>query len=244
MADSDCSIVFVPHPTGNSAKQFIDRTGQRFGRLTVIGFAGLRNHKSKWYCLCECGKTTAVTSCGLKTKNTQSCGCLGDELRKSRIKHGHSRSGKITPEFYAYESAKSRCNRPKNNQYTNYGGRGIEFRFESFSEFFAHIGNRPDSSYSLDRINVNGHYEPGNVRWASKQTQSNNSRSNILVTVGDVTKTVSEWLGGSKSKDYRRFMHLTRTHKIDAPTAVASLLNNDDCQVCVPRRQVNKSQNP
>lgn len=74
-----------------------------------------------------------------------------------------------------------RCNDPKNKDYHNYGGRGIKVCPEwlnSFEAFFAHIGLKPDPSYSIDRIDVNGHYEPGNVRWADKWTQANNKRRN------------------------------------------------------------------
>lgn len=86
----------------------------------------------------------------------------------------HGMSG--TPEYRAYISAKKRCNNPNSEGYPNYGARGIEFRFSSFEEFFEEVGERPDNGHSLDRIDTNGHYEPGNIRWELLSTQNNNCR--------------------------------------------------------------------
>lgn len=83
---------------------------------------------------------------------------------------------KKRPEYYqAFQDAKSRCNNPNNKSYPLYGGRGIKFLFQSYEEFSLELGERPEG-YTLDRIDSNGHYEPGNIRWASKQTQNQNRR--------------------------------------------------------------------
>lgn len=90
---------------------------------------------------------------------------------KNRATHGMTNS----PEFKSWQSAKARCTRPSNIGWKNYGGRGIEFRFKSFAEFYEHVGPRP-AGMSLDRIDPNGHYEIGNVRWATYSEQIANRR--------------------------------------------------------------------
>ena len=79
-----------------------------------------------------------------------------------------------TPEYRAFVMAKSRCTNPNVKSWTDYGGRGIEFRFTSFEQFFAHIGPRPTPKHSVDRIENNGNYEVGNVRWATRSEQEKN----------------------------------------------------------------------
>jgi hypothetical protein len=81
-----------------------------------------------------------------------------------------------TVEYHAYIGARSRCRNPKNDSYDKYGGRGIEFRFSSFEQFFAELGPRPGPEYSVDRIDNEGHYEMGNVRWATLSEQNLNRR--------------------------------------------------------------------
>jgi len=82
-----------------------------------------------------------------------------------------------TPEYIAYADAKGRCTNPKHQAWENYGARGIEFRFRSFAEFILEVGGRPSSKHSIDRINNDGHYEPGNVRWATASEQQFNRRT-------------------------------------------------------------------
>ena len=84
------------------------------------------------------------------------------------------------PEYAAYKDAKRRCNNPTNARWTSYGGRGIEVRFLSFEDFYAHIGKRPEGDYSLERIDNDGHYEKGNVKWATRSEQQHNKRQHTL----------------------------------------------------------------
>lgn len=86
---------------------------------------------------------------------------------------------KYTPEYKAFYNARLRCNNPKSKAYNNYGGRGIMFLFNSFEEFYKEIGPKPLSYYQLDRIDNNGHYEKGNVRWTTPKENRNNSRKKI-----------------------------------------------------------------
>lgn len=99
----------------------------------------------------------------------------------------------ITPERASYWAAKARCQCPTHHAYDLYGGRGIEFRFKSFQEFVEHLGPRPSLKHTLDRIDSNGHYEPGNVRWATWKQQGANKRSNRYITFQGRTQTVSDW---------------------------------------------------
>lgn len=148
-------------------------TGQTFGRLLAIAYLG---HK-KWLCKCECGTVARINGKRLRGGQTKSCGCLFLEIvRGSRGgKHGEA-SGSRTPEYRAYCAAKSCCESPTNENYPRYGGRGIEFRFSSFDEFLAEVGRRPSDDLSIDRIDNNGHYEVGNLRWATRSQQARNQR--------------------------------------------------------------------
>lgn len=113
------------------------------------------------------------------------------KIIRNRTTHGESRNRTYSVELNAYDAAKGRCNNPSNTAYDRYGGRGIEFRFESFEEFLAEVGRRP--TYSLERIDVNGHYEKGNVKWATALEQANNKRNNVLITANGESKSIREW---------------------------------------------------
>jgi hypothetical protein len=179
-----------------------DITGQRFGRLVAIRLAeridvpNSSNTISIWECVCDCGVTKRFRYGHLQSGATKSCGCLNRES-PHRIKHGHARRGCITPELTAYRGARTRCNNPKSDFYYCYGGRGIEFRFKSFDEFYAELGDKPEPKrlYSVDRIKTDGHYEPGNVRWATNEQQRWNSRkgSNNISGFKGVRRHQNRW---------------------------------------------------
>ena len=160
--------------------KFQNLVGQVFNKLTVREYIGKNGRgQSRWRCQCECGQYHDALAHHLKKGEVKSCGCANTpEARSlSHIRHGMS----YTPEWNSYHSAKKRCN-PKYAHVSNYAdwsGRGIEFRFVSFEEFFAEVGPRPEPKhfYSLDRFpNNDGHYEKGNVRWATKKQQARNRR--------------------------------------------------------------------
>lgn len=159
--------------------RFINLTGRNSGRLLVIGFAGVVKGTGRWHCLCSCGNLTVVRSSSLlnRQRPTTSCGCLNHESVGLRSRTNCQSLGrKQTPEYRSYRAAKERCNNPGHINFSNYGGRGIEFRFESFEEFFAELGLKPTPRHSIDRIDSDGHYEKGNVRWASPTQQAQNRR--------------------------------------------------------------------
>jgi hypothetical protein len=152
--------------------------GSQFFNLTVIMRDDARRISEHCYlCKCVCGKTASVRSYSLRTGRTRSCGCLRYEvLADVCTTHGFSSKGVIRVELRAFYSAKNRCTNPKHPRFADYGGRGIEFRFGSFEEFFAELGSKPTRNHSVDRINNDGHYEKGNVRWATRKEQVANRR--------------------------------------------------------------------
>jgi len=93
-----------------------------------------------------------------------------------------------------YRAAKTRCTNKNADDYPRYGGRGIEFRFDSFEQFYAEIGKRPTPQHTLDRKDNNGHYEVGNVHWATPKEQARNKRNNRFFTINGISKTAPEWV--------------------------------------------------
>lgn len=171
-------------------KPFLNLSGKRFGRLLVLDVT-TKGKDWWWMCLCNCGRLKAIKRGSLVRGKTRSCGCLRREnTRAMFFRHGHAIPGNHTVEYEAYQAAKRRCAAPfGSTDYLNWAGRGIEFRFKSFEQFFAEVGPRPSAKYevySLDRINNDGHYEPGNVRWATKLQQSRNTRRNKRKESADV----------------------------------------------------------
>lgn len=158
---------------------FNDLTGKRFGRLLVAERSENRNGKVSWKCFCDCSNIKIVTSNMLVSRHTRSCGCLHrEELSKRTKTHGHTANNTTTPEFRSWFSMIRRCTKENDHAYPRYGGRGIKIcdRWLSFSEFLKDMGERPSKDHSLDRIDVNGNYEPSNCRWATNVEQARNKR--------------------------------------------------------------------
>lgn len=181
-----------------------DKTGQVFGMLTVTSRGDdNRFGNAMWNCICGCGAPRIVRCSFLTGGRTKSCGCL-------KIKHGHTRGGRSTPEYKAWESMRDRCSNADNAGYDKYGGRGISVcsRWsDSFSNFISDMGLRPSKSHSIDRIDNSLGYFPVNCKWATKQEQSDNRRVTVWHTSGGVTKPQTQWcrdLGGSRHLVDRR----------------------------------------
>jgi hypothetical protein len=167
---------------------FIDLTGKRFGRLLVVERAGTsKRRRALWLAACDCGVRIAVITATLQNGRTKSCGCLHREVMRevgkwANTKHGEAANGKLSPEYSTWRSMIQRCEDPRHNRYDRYGGRGIRVcdRWRnSFEAFLADMGRKPSSNLSIDRINNDGNYEPGNCRWATaSEQQKNKSKPN------------------------------------------------------------------
>jgi hypothetical protein len=165
-------------------------TGRQFGRLKVLSQAGNDKHqKTRWTCLCDCGAHTIVGRRNLLNGTARSCGCLRREVVRD-LMSTHRMTG--TGEYRSYQGAKGRCENPNNAAFANYGGRGIQFLYVSFEQFFEDMGPRP-RGMSLERCDNDGHYEPGNCRWAPATEQANNKRNNIRLTAFGRTRTLARW---------------------------------------------------
>lgn len=175
--------------------KLIDLTGQKFGRLTVVeraedyvGKSG--NRKVRWLCKCECGKEAIIRGCDLKDGHTKSCGC---DPKRHNKKHGLGG----TRLYSTWNGMKRRCSNPNDKEYKNYGGRGVKVCDEwidDFTKFYNWaVSHGYDDNLTIDRIDVNGNYEPSNCRWVTMKTQQNNKSNNHLITYNGETHTMKQW---------------------------------------------------
>ena len=167
--------------------RLIDLTGQRYGRLRVLAIhpERIRYGKDKravaalWHCRCDCGAERLVFGSNLRQGFSRSCGCLiRDTTTKRSTKHGHARRGSVTRAYTCWVGMQQRCFNPNTKGYCNYGGRGItvcEYWRLDFQAFYADMLD-PPPGLSIDRINNEGNYEPGNCRWATASVQVRNQR--------------------------------------------------------------------
>lgn len=179
---------------------FKDIVGQKFNRLTI--YARIPNRGdgiARFLCLCDCGKPAIANGIQLRNGKRKSCGCLQKEkaknnaaiARKNLITHGMSYS----TEYSIWSGMIARCKYKTMQNYKKYGGRGItvcEKWQESFEAFYNDMGPRPSLNHSIERIDVNGNYEPGNCRWATKEEQANNTRGNHFVIYQEKKMTVAQ----------------------------------------------------
>lgn len=167
-----------------------DETGMRYGRLVVLKYTGRAGGKSrhpKFLCICDCGNEAEVTGTNLRQSQTLSCGCLQKE-RTSDASKTHGLNG--TPEHSSYYSMMYRCYKESDNNYENYGGRGIKVcdRWREPDDvglinFINDMGERPEGT-TLDRIDVDGDYCPENCRWITRDIQSYNTRKKVTNKTG------------------------------------------------------------
>lgn len=174
-----------------------DLTGQRFGRLLVVGLDDRNTHHTYFVCQCDCGKVKSVRSDSLLCGAIQSCGCLHNEVATENVQQNHKHKMSHTRPYEIWQGMKRRCYNPNDARYDRYGGRGIticdEWR-EDFSAFYSWaLANGYADNLTIDRIDNNKGYSPDNCRWADAETQCRNRSSNIKITIGNATKTLTEW---------------------------------------------------
>lgn len=184
--------------------KLIDLTGQKFGKLTVIGIGERRPvgrrgvMKQYWVCQCECGANKEICGDNLRSGVSQSCGCATREATIERsTKHGFAKRGHKRSRIYSiWASMLGRCERSTDDAYCYYGGRGITVcdewhDFLTFKDWA--MSNGYDKNLTIDRIDVNGNYEPTNCRWVPQCVQNNNTRQNTMITLGRVTHSLADW---------------------------------------------------
>lgn len=175
--------------------KLVDLTGTRFNRWAVIGRApNTAQGQAQWFCRCDCGTERILKSIVIRRGISKSCGCFKLEgLVERSTKHGHATNG-ISPTYYSWAGMVSRCTDQNSKIYVRYGGRGITVcdRWLQFPNFLADMGERPAGT-SLDRIDNERGYEPGNCRWATPLQQARNTRGNYRITINGLTRCVTEW---------------------------------------------------
>lgn len=170
-----------------------DMLGQRCGRLIVISRVENDKHdNAMWLCRCDCGKEVIVQGTHLRSGKTKSCGCYQRDKQRNRLtRHGYSG----TPLYKCWHAMKRRCTIPKDENYKNYGGRGITVCDEwldpiNFIEWA--LANGYKEGLTLERIDVNGNYEPNNCTWVTRELQNKNTRRNIKVQIDGKFYTLAE----------------------------------------------------
>lgn len=171
--------------------------GTRVGRLNIVGHDGF----GRFMCVCDCGADVRVRhDCMVGPKPTQSCGCLARDTARALYRGSgppnktHGMSG--TLEYRVWTMMLQRCRNRSNSAWASYGGRGVEVcdRWaDSFDAFLADMGHRPTPGATLERINNDGPYAPGNVRWATRTEQARNRRSTAYVTMNGESLSIAEW---------------------------------------------------
>lgn len=175
-----------------------DVSGKVFGRLTVLEPDGKTKHGSTiWKCRCSCNaeRTVNVVIGNLTSGSVQSCGCLrvesGRRVGQSCRTHGMSK----TRVYGIWTWMHERCRNPDHEAYEYYGGKGISVEpvWHTFEQFYADMGEPPSARHTLDRLDSDGNYGPGNCRWALPVQQMNNTSRNIFLDYDGRSQTIAEW---------------------------------------------------
>lgn len=180
----------------------LNLVGHVFGRWTARE-RDTSSKRPRWICECTCGTVASVRQSGLRDGTSQSCGCKHREELTERMtavgptfKHGQARAGKHTKEYWIWMQMRKRCSDPKQEHFHLYGGRGItvcDRWLSSFENFIADLGPRPTPKHSIERVDSNGTYEPGNCRWATPKEQANNTSRNKFIEWNGQRKTAAQW---------------------------------------------------
>lgn len=167
--------------------------GKRYSRWVVLTYSGKIRNVPKYFCVCDCGTTRVVSSYNLLNGTSKSCGCLHRE-RAAECATKHERI--LTSEYHAWRGAKDRCVNPSHVSFKNYGGRGIRMCDRWLNDaraFLDDMGPKPSPKHTIDRIDNDGDYVPGNCRWATRREQMMNRRNVLRASFAGEVKTVMEW---------------------------------------------------
>ena len=203
---------------GKQLSRVDDLTDKRYGRLTVIGIHDTPTRKTYWVCQCDCGNIKVVRSDSLKCGAIRSCGCLKKEQDQKNLTWGAEFTGEVrkpnstekrlrknatghkvggTRLYEIWQGIRRRCYKKTEPCYDRYGGRGITVCDEWVNDFSAFYKWAIENGYSdeltIDRIDNEKGYSPDNCRWTTAKEQARNRRSNINITIGNSTRTMTEW---------------------------------------------------
>ena len=199
----------------------IDLTGQKFGKLIVISGGTGKDGRMSWLCLCQCGNEKIVPSIRLRDGTTRSCGCLRSESNRvtaaARVANDARRKD---PLYHRWATMIQRCHNPANPHCRNYGERGIEVcdRWRTdFGNFLADMGRPPTGKHTIERIDNNGPYSPGNCRWALRADQLRNQRRSIIIEIDGRTQHAKEW-AAELDISYQAITRRYRSGGIEAAT--------------------------
>lgn len=172
----------------------INMLRKRYASITAIKPAGrCSSGDRKWLFECDCGSRFKANGYYARTSKITTCPtCAAERTRLASVKHGLS----DTPEFSTWTDIKTRCYNTNIKAFKDYGGRGIRVCdrwLSSFDDFLVDMGKRPSKNHSIDRINNDGNYEPGNCRWATRKEQAVNKRNTVVVEIDGVIKNLQEW---------------------------------------------------
>lgn len=192
---------------------FIDLTGRRFGRLTVLAYRGVHvtpcgTSRRLWECKCDCGTIKTIQEISLKNGSTKSCGCW----KYSKIREHNTKHGGVHNRLYGiWKNMKHRCNNPNDSHYSAYGGKGIHVceewsDYKYFKEWAYKHGYDENAEFgecTLDRIDNDGNYEPSNCRFVNRIVQANNTSKNHTVELNGYKMTIAE---------FARVMNIDKNH--------------------------------
>lgn len=204
----------------------IDVTGERYSRLVALERLATKGQRSPWRFRCDCGAEPIYPLERVRQGIAKSCGCLRKDVTRARsLTHGHRVNRTTTRTRKSYEHAKARCFNEKDAKFPNYGGRGITMCrewVEDFGRFVEDMGECPPGM-SIDRVDVNGHYEPRNCRWATSRQQARTRTDNVLVEYEGQTMVLKDFARAT-SVNYKS-LHALVKYKGQTPHEAAAYLN-------------------